>query len=396
MAVMSLTSCNYKATRFVANLIVLSRKLLIRRPNASSRAPDRQGGQFWHKQNGKPLLIVLSLLFFSVPCIAYPARTWTSITPPFLQSDAQQRIATEKAFLLAHRRYLEARLQQAQPLIRHIAREIDRRRLPSILILLPFIESGYRLDVVSSAGAAGLWQLMPDTARRYGVPVATGFDGRYSLPHATAAALTYLTWLNQKFGGDWLLTLAAYNAGEGRIQRAQEESKELSYWRLPLANETRRYVPRLLALAELLQHPEHYGLQLPDWNSGDELTIRRYPAPLSLAALASAARIPEARLAALNPALRQSQLNSQGEYLLLVPTAKAEVMAKAAGKLGLEMGAVAPLLLLDTLNDPLLLAGSKGVDFERRPHLSNQDAGDPLGLKTKRQPLIDAGARPRH
>lgn len=355
---------------------------------------NRQGAQFWHKQWGKPLLILCSLLFFYTPdLLAYPTRPWTSITPALLQNEARERIETEKRFLLAHKGYLEARLLQAQPLIRHIAKEIDRRRLPSILILLPFIESGYRLDVVSSAGAAGLWQLMPDTARRYGVPVAIGFDGRYSLPHATAAALSYLMWLNQKFGGDWLLTLAAYNAGEGRIQKAQEESKEFGYWRLPLADETRRYVPRLLALAELMQHPELYDLQLPDWNSGEELTTHRYPAPLSLSALANAANIPEARLAALNPALRQSQLNGQGEYLLLVPAKKAEAMVKAAGRPGLQMGGVAPLLTLDSLGDPLLLAGSKGLDFGKRPHLSDKSAEDPLGLKTKRQPLVATESR---
>lgn len=335
------------------------------------------------------MLVLLGLLAgVGTPAAAYPARAWNSILPPLLPADARQRIEAERTYLLAHKTYLERRLAEVQPLIRQIAREVDRRNLPSILILLPFIESGYRLDVVSTAGAAGLWQLMPQTAQRYGVPFSQGFDGRHSLPLSTEAALTYLSWLHEQFEGDWLLALAAYNAGEGRIQQKQLESGERSYWRLPLVEETRRYVPRLLALAELLQQPQRYGLVLPTWGSGEELTIRRYPAPLSLSALARAANWSEPRLAALNPALRQGILYAPGEYLLLVPASKAEQMQEASGRLGLEMSSIAPLVSLDSLADPLIVHSSQGLDLQgRQTPATSGRSGDPLQLQQSRKPL---------
>ena len=229
---------------------------------------------------------------------------------------------------------------------------------------------------------------MPQTAQRYGVPFSQGFDGRHSLPLSTEAALTYLSWLHEQFEGDWLLALAAYNAGEGRIQQKQLESGERSYWRLPLVEETRRYVPRLLALAELLQQPQRYGLVLPTWGSGEELTIRRYPAPLSLSALARAANWSEPRLAALNPALRQGVLYAPDEYLLLVPASKAEQMQEASGRLGLEMSSIAPLVSLDSLADPLIVHSSQGLDLQgRQTPATSGRSGDPLQLQQSRKPL---------
>lgn len=335
----------------------------------------------------RSFLGLFALLLVSPHLLAYPSQEWLSIFPPLLHQEARTRIDAEREDLLRHRGYLETRLRTVQPLIRQIAHEVRRRQLPGILILLPLIESGYRQEVISSAGAAGLWQLMPATARRYGVPINSQFDGRYSLPLATQAALGYLSWLNQTFDGDWLLTLAAYNAGEGRVQRAQQESGELSYWRLPLAEETQRYVPRLMALAEIINAPERFGVTLPDWNAGEELVVRRYHAPLSLAALAAVGHWPEAKLAALNPALRQGLLTQAEEYPLLVPAHRAAAMAKAAGKLGLVMGGVAPLLSLNSLDDPLILASSHGLDLAPRSNSQSLRHNDPLGMEQKR-PLL--------
>lgn len=314
---------------------------------------------------------------------AYPQRDWLSIFPPLLTADARARIDRERQFLLRHKGYLEARLRTAQPLMRHIAAEVDARGLPSIVILLPFIESGYRLDVVSSAGAAGLWQLMPATAQRFTVPMQPGFDGRYSLPLATDAALSYLSWLNQQFNGDWLLTLAAYNAGEGRIQRAQQEQAQMSYWRLLLADETLRYVPRLLALAELIQYPEQHGLSLPDWQSGANLMLRRLTGPLSLAQLAAQEGWDERQLAALNPAFRQPALPAGSSQLLLLPSQHTQPRRDTPAttlKPGLDLSAIAPLLPLDGLQDPLLLHGSHGLDMQGRPAPTATISQDPLGV----------------
>lgn len=136
----------------------------------------------------------------------------------------------------------------------YIGKELKRFNLPEWLIWLPLLESGYRSQAVSPAGAVGLWQLMPDTARRFGLVVSATQDDRYDVSKSTQAALRYLAWLQMHFNGDWALVLAAYNAGENTIDTAQHKAKLDDYCDLMLPEETQHYVPRFIAMATLLRN----------------------------------------------------------------------------------------------------------------------------------------------
>jgi membrane-bound lytic murein transglycosylase D len=296
--------------------------------------------------------------------------------------------------LLSHRPYLEQRLLAAQPLIRYIGQQVENKRLPAIIILLPLIESSYRLDGVSGKGAAGLWQLMPQTAKRFGLPINPAYDARLSVPQATAVALTYLSWLQDYFNGDWLLALAAYNAGEGRVRQAQQESGELGFWRLPLPTETRRYVPRLLALADIIQHAERYGVHLPNWQHGENLISRQVTGPVQLSTLAQQGNWPLRELEAWNPAFRQGFLPAGLMYSLLLPPKQAAALDRPplrpppVVELGLDLTPIPPLLDLGALDDPLLIQ-SLAPEQQKRATLSLQRVTDLLGLqRTQAQPLI--------
>jgi membrane-bound lytic murein transglycosylase D len=347
----------------------------------------------------RSLLVVIALLLSGLlsptaSALSYQRTVWLDIVPPLLTTEAEQRIAQERKDLLSHRPYLEQRLLAAQPLIRYIGQQVENKRLPAIIILLPLIESSYRLDGVSGKGAAGLWQLMPQTAKRFGLPINPAYDARLSVPHATTAALTYLSWLQDYFNGDWLLALAAYNAGEGRVRQAQQESGELGFWRLPLPTETRRYVPRLLALADIIQHAERYGVHLPNWQHGENLVSRQVTGPAHLSSLAQQGNWPLRELEAWNPAFRQGFLPAGLMYSLLLPPKQAAALDRQplrpppVVELGLDLTPIPPLLDLGALDDPLLIQ-SLAPEQQKRATLSLQRVTDPLGLqRTQAQPLI--------
>ncbi len=155
---------------------------------------------------------------------------------------------------------------RSSPFLPTIIAEIRRRKMPTEIGLLPFVESAFKTDAYSPAHAAGLWQFIPDTARRYGLPVSKRYDARYNFKLSTHAALSYLQDLNREFKGDWLLSLAAYNCGEARVHREIAKNRKLGrptdFWHLNLPKETRNYVPRLLAFKEVYGNPQAYGIPI--------------------------------------------------------------------------------------------------------------------------------------
>ncbi len=176
------------------------------------------------------------------------------------QPEVQQQIH----WLVSHPKYFN-KLYQAEPFIYHIITEIQKRNMPGELALIPMLESAYNPFAYSGAGAAGLWQLMPKTGEHLGVQGDWWMDGRRSIGSSTTAALNYFRHLNHFFKGDWLLAIAAYDCGEGTIQRLlkQRPIYERSIWYLDLPHETQIYVPRLLALAEIIANPKKYHITLP-------------------------------------------------------------------------------------------------------------------------------------
>lgn len=223
----------------------------------------------------------------------------------------------------AHQNKLYEALNNSAPFLYLVSKEAEARNLPSELVLLPLMESSYDPFARSYRGASGLWQLMPATASGYGVKHNWWYDGRRDVKDSTTAALNYLSYLGNYFSGDWYLALAAYDAGEGSISRRIEynasHGHRTSFWHLPLPAETQSYVPRLLALASIIEHPNQYGIQLP--------TVLNQPYLASVDVkkhidLRQAARLANMRLAefeALNPGFSHHKMDPTRTNHFLVP-----------------------------------------------------------------------------
>ncbi|MTW19827.1 transglycosylase SLT domain-containing protein [Allochromatium palmeri] len=164
-------------------------------------------------------------------------------------------------------RYLERLSQRASPYLPTIVAEIERRGLPMELALLPHVESRYDPAATSPKAAAGMWQFIPSTAREMGLRLDGRIDERRDVVASTRAALDYLEQLNRRFDGDWELTMAAYNCGPGCVSSAikanRSAGKPTDFWSLDLPNETRQYVPQILAASKLVADSRRYGQHLP-------------------------------------------------------------------------------------------------------------------------------------
>jgi membrane-bound lytic murein transglycosylase D len=176
-----------------------------------------------------------------------------------------ERVMQEIHYLTVNARtFTEGSLSRKTALDSMIYSKLKERNMPEDLVYLAFVESGFKVNAYSRAKASGVWQFIPATGKRYGLPVDFWLDMRRNPEAATNAALSYLSDLYDEFG-DWYLAMAAYNCGEGRIRRLVKErlavnpSEKVSYWNLKLPRETMHYVPRILAAAVIGHFPEHYS-----------------------------------------------------------------------------------------------------------------------------------------
>ena len=222
-------------------------------------------------------------------------------------------------------------VERARPYLFHIVEELDRRAMPMEIALLPMIESAFNPMAVSPAAASGIWQFMPATGRHYGLRQDNWYDGRGDFAAATRAALDYLNKLYLDFG-DWQLALAAYNCGEGCVSRAirrnAEEGLPTDYASLQLPNETRHYVPRLLALKKLIDTPEEYGLEfdaLPNRPYFDRVTLH---SSMDVHSAARLADMSSDEFIALNAAFPRKLIYCDTPVSLLLPVDKVDTFQR--------------------------------------------------------------------
>jgi membrane-bound lytic murein transglycosylase D len=222
----------------------------------------------------------------------------------------------------AFERWLE-RSQQFLPYVRQVFRE---RGLPEDLVFLPFAESGYNAWAYSRAGAAGMWQFMPFTGRKFGLTVDWWSDERRDPYKSTHAAADYLTVLHNMFG-DWYLALAAYNAGEGRISRALRKSGTDNFFDLAkdrrlLALETRDYVPKFLAIIKIVKNLESLGFKPLNWNEAPQLATMEVQGGTDLLAMSSSCEIDWKDFQLLNPSFRRHVSNPEQKCTVYLPADK--------------------------------------------------------------------------
>jgi membrane-bound lytic murein transglycosylase D len=218
------------------------------------------------------------------------------------------------------------RLSRYKPLVEKIFLEFD---LPSDLVFLSLVESGFNPNAYSRARATGPWQFMKGTARVYGLRVDQYVDERRDPIKSTVAAARYLRDLYDLFGA-WPLAMAAYNAGEGKVMRALHKTHAESFWGIIrskyLKRETREYVPRFMAAMIIAKNRDRYGFseEPTDVHEFDEVVVRR---PVHLRMLSEATGIPFAELKQLNPELRRDVTPpDDAEYLLKVPVGTKDVV----------------------------------------------------------------------
>ena len=203
----------------------------------------------------------------SVNSLTAGGDLWTRIRAGFQIPDLENdQVAMQVNWYVERPEYVQRMTERSQKYLYHIVEELEQRHMPTELALLPFIESAYNPQALSVAKAAGMWQFVPGTGRTYNLKQNMFQDERRDVLASTSAALDYLSKLHDMFG-DWYLALAAYNWGEGNVQRAiarnQAQGLPTDYASLRMPNETRNYVPKLQAVKDLIAHPETYGLVLP-------------------------------------------------------------------------------------------------------------------------------------
>ena len=240
----------------------------------------------------------------------------------------QNAIDVQLSWYARNPEYLERVFGRAELYLHHIVGEVESRGMPLELALLPVVESAFEPFAYSRSRAAGLWQFIPDTGKRFGLPQNWWYDGRRDVLESTRAALDYLQYMHDEFNGDWLLAVAGYNCGENCVARAVRENQArglpIDFWSLRLPSETRAYVPKLLAMSRLIANPELYGIAFS--NIPDEPYFARVETggQIDLKLAAEMAGISYDELTELNPAFHRWATPPQGPHHLLIPLTAAD------------------------------------------------------------------------
>lgn len=248
---------------------------------------------------------------------------WDRIRSGFAMPDLQNSSVREKEDYYTRRpEYMQRMVSRSNKYLYHVVEEIERRRMPTELALLPFIESAFNPNAVSSAKAAGMWQFIPSTGRHFSLQQNFFRDERRDILHSTRAALDYLQRLYDMFG-DWHLALAAYNWGEGSVQRAIARNRAAglgtSYEDLRMPNETREYVPKLQAIKNIVRNPATFNTTLPSVANHPyfkKVTIKR---DMDVSIAAQLAGISVQDFKALNPATNRSLIIASATPHILLP-----------------------------------------------------------------------------
>lgn len=239
-----------------------------------------------------------------------------------------RRVRAQKSWYVNHPSYLKRVTKRAEPYLYFIVDELEKRNLPLELALLPIVESAYDPFAYSHGRASGMWQFIPGTGKGYGLSQNWWYDGRRDVFLSTHAALDYLSYLNKRFKGDWLLALAAYNSGQGNVSKAirknKKKGKPTDFWSLKLPRETKAYVPKLLALADILRTREDTNIAWSTVENQPFFTRVATEVQIDLSLAADLSEQSMKEFYQLNPAFNHWATPPKGPHYLLIPIEKAE------------------------------------------------------------------------
>jgi membrane-bound lytic murein transglycosylase D len=261
----------------------------------------------------------------AIPVAPPPAsrNIWYRVRAGFsLPSIDGKLVARQEQWYVSNPDYVARMAERSGHFLYHVLEEVERRKMPTEIALLPMIESAYNPTAYSRSHASGMWQFIPSTGKIYGLRQNFWYDGRRDVLAATGAALDYLQKLHDQFG-DWTLALAAYNWGEGAVSRAiaRNRAKGLptSYEYLAMPLETRNYVPKLQAVKNIVANPGQYGIVLPDIPNRPyfaTVTTKRH-IDVKLAAIFAEMELEDFRF--LNPAHNKPVIKADGTETIVLP-----------------------------------------------------------------------------
>lgn len=255
---------------------------------------------------------------------------WGRIRSGYAIPDVNNSLVAKHAKWYADRPdYMARTSARASLYLYHVVSELEKRGMPTELALLPFIESAFNPNALSSASAAGLWQFMPGTGKDYDLKQSAFKDDRRSVIASTDAALTYLQRLYDMFG-DWHLALAAYNWGEGNVQKAVQRNKAagkpVDFDSLAdlMPAETRNYVPKLQAVKNIVANPQQFGLNLPQIDNQPYFATVEKTSDMDVAVAAKLAEMSVDEFKALNPQFNRPVITGNDQTQILLPKANVE------------------------------------------------------------------------
>lgn len=267
-----------------------------------------------------------------------PIDIWERLRKAYKLRDYNHaQVKSELSWYARHPEYLDRVSIRAEPFLHYILTEVERRKLPGEIALLPIVESAFQPFAYSHGRAAGIWQFIPGTGRRFGLKQNWWYDGRRDIVQSTKAALEYLEYLNRLFDGNWLHALAAYNSGEGTVKRAirknKKKGKPTDFWHLDLPDETRSYVPKLLAISAIISNPAKYNIQLRDIPDSPKIRIVKVGSQIDLALAAKLAEISLEKIYQLNPGFNRWATDPTGPHHLLIPADREDQFKQQLAKL---------------------------------------------------------------
>ncbi|MDW8322833.1 MAG: transglycosylase SLT domain-containing protein [Burkholderiales bacterium] len=252
-----------------------------------------------------------------------PQDLWARVRSGFRLKEVNPELTRRHERWFAERPgQLQRAIERSRLYLYHIVDEVERRGMPMEVALLPLIESAFDPMAVSPRRAAGIWQFIPSTGRLFGLEQNAWYDGRRDVLAATRAALDYLQTLYDQFGR-WELALAAYNCGDGCVARALRSNRARGlpthYAALPLPAQTRHYVPKLLAVRNLILDPAAAGLELQRLDNEPYFAQVRISQPMPARQVARLADMSLDEFMALNPAYQRQVIRSDTPGVLLLP-----------------------------------------------------------------------------